>query len=47
MSNFAQDMAIKHAWGLTLDQWERATDKERRDMRDRVTQAPHFQGVSR
>jgi hypothetical protein len=47
VTNFAQDMQIKTAWGLTLDQWERATDKERRDMRDRVTQAPYFQEGAR
>jgi hypothetical protein len=43
MTNFAQDMQIKTAWGLTLTQWERATDKDRAYWREYVTNAPHFQ----
>jgi hypothetical protein len=43
VTNFAQDMQVKTAWGLTLDQWNQATDRDRAYWRDRVTQAPHFQ----
>ncbi|CAH0255834.1 hypothetical protein SRABI83_03241 [Arthrobacter sp. Bi83] len=42
MSNFAQDMAVKTAWGLSLTQWDRATETQRRHWRDMVTTAPHF-----
>jgi hypothetical protein len=47
MSNFAQDMVIKHAWGLTLDQWNRLSPRDRADLRDRITQAPNFQEGAR
>jgi hypothetical protein len=43
MSNFAQDMAVKTAWGLTLTQWNNASDRDRAYWRDMVTNAPHFQ----
>lgn len=39
MSNFAGDMAVKHAWGLTLTQWQAMTDAERRYCRENVAQA--------
>jgi hypothetical protein len=42
MSNFAQDMAVKTAWGLSLTEWNRLSEHERRDRRDRVTEADHF-----
>jgi hypothetical protein len=43
MSNFAQDMRVMHAHGLKLPEWNAKTDQERRDLRDTVTTAPHFQ----
>ena len=43
MTNFAQDMAVKHAWGLTLTQWDELSDDQRRYCRWNVTQAPNFQ----
>jgi hypothetical protein len=43
MSNFAQDMKVKAAYRLSLAEWNALTDKERRDKRDNVTTAPHFQ----
>jgi hypothetical protein len=43
MTNFAADMAVKTAHGLTLTQWNRLTEDQRRDLRDTVTQAEHFQ----
>jgi hypothetical protein len=43
MTNFAQDMQIKTAWGLTLQQWNNASDRDRAYWRDMVTNAPHFQ----
>jgi hypothetical protein len=43
MTNFAADMAVKAAHGLTLTQWNRLTEQERRHLRDTVTTAPHFQ----
>jgi hypothetical protein len=43
MTNFAQDMAVKQAWGLTLTQWNRASEKDRRYYRENVTDAEHFQ----
>jgi hypothetical protein len=43
MSNFSADMKVKAAHGLTLTQWNRLTEKQRRDLRDTVTTAPHFQ----
>lgn len=42
VSNFAQDMAVKQAWGLTLTEWNRLSEHDRRDRRDRVTEADHF-----
>lgn len=47
MSNFAQDMQVKQAWGKTLDEWNRATEKQRRHWRDNVTTAPNFQEGTR
>ena len=43
MTNFSADMAVKQAHGLSLTQWNRLSEKERRDLRDTVTTAPHFQ----
>lgn len=43
MSNFAADMAVKAAWGLTLTQWDRAPEKDRRYWRENLTTAPYFQ----
>ena len=43
MSGFAQDMAVKAAWGKTLTEWDRAPEWQRRDWRDRVTDAPNFE----
>jgi hypothetical protein len=43
MSNFAQDMRVMYAHGLKLPEWNAKTDKERRDLRDTVTQAERFQ----
>jgi hypothetical protein len=43
VSNFAGDMVVKHAHGLTLTQWNNLSDRERAVLRDTVTQAPHFQ----
>jgi hypothetical protein len=43
VSSFAQDMAVKTAWGLTLTQWDRAPETDRRYYREHVTDAPHFQ----
>jgi hypothetical protein len=34
---------VKSAPGLKLPEWNAKTDKERRDLRDTVTTAPHFQ----
>lgn len=42
MSAFSQDMKVKAAWGLTLLQWNLLSEAERRDRRDRVTEADHF-----
>jgi hypothetical protein len=43
MSNFAQDMAVKTAWGFTLPQWNRLPERDRAYYRDNVTTAPNFQ----
>lgn len=43
MSNFAQDMRVMKAHGLRLPEWNTLTDQERRDLRDTVTRAEHFQ----
>lgn len=42
MTNFAQDMAVKQAWGLTLHQWNQAPERDRRYWREQVTAAPNF-----
>lgn len=42
MSNFAQDMAVKTCWGLTLTQWDNAPERQRAYWRENVTEAPHF-----
>ena len=47
MSTFAQDMTVKAAWGLTLDQWNRASNKQRAYWWDNLTSAPHFEEVAR
>ena len=46
MSNFAQDMGVKHAWGLTLTQWNQLSESQRRYCRWNVTQAPNFQEIT-
>lgn len=43
MTNFAADMAVKKAHGLTLTEWNRLSEKERARLRDTVTTAPYFQ----
>jgi hypothetical protein len=43
MSNFAQDMAVKAAWGLSLPQWNQLRETDRAYYRQMVTTAPHFQ----
>jgi hypothetical protein len=43
MSNFSADMKVKAAHGLTLTQWNRLSEAERREKRDTVATAPHFQ----
>lgn len=40
------DIAIAHAWCLTLTQWQGMTDYERAEARRTVTTAPRFQGAS-
>lgn len=47
MSNFAQDMRVKDAFGLSLPQWNAKTDDERREMRENVTTAPYFNQENR
>lgn len=42
MTNFAQDMAVKQAWGLTLHQWNQARETDRRYWRENLTTAPNF-----
>jgi hypothetical protein len=43
VTNFAQDMAVKQAWGLTLTQWNRLPEQGRAYYRQMVTTAPNFQ----
>lgn len=42
VTNFAQDMAVKQAWGLTLHQWNQARETDRRYWREHLTTAPNF-----
>jgi hypothetical protein len=41
------DMAIKTVWGLTLTEWNRLTEAQRRYCREHVATAPNFQEGSR
>jgi hypothetical protein len=43
MTNFTADMAVKTAHGLSLTEWNRLSEAERREKRDTVTTAPYFQ----
>jgi hypothetical protein len=43
MSNFAQDMRVKTAWGFTLTHWNTLREHERAYYREYVTTAPNFQ----
>jgi hypothetical protein len=43
MNNFAADMEIKTAHGLTLTEWNALTDVQRAELRDTVTDAPYFE----
>lgn len=43
MSNFAQDMRIKTAWGMTLTQWNRLSTTDRKYYRENLTSAPYFE----
>ena len=43
MTPFAQDMAVKACWGLTLTEWNRASEKQRRYWRENVVDAPNFE----
>jgi hypothetical protein len=45
MSNFAQDMVVKTAWGYTLPQWERLSPKQQAYCRENVTTAPNFEVI--
>ena len=40
------DIAVAHAWCLTLTQWASLSDHERAEARRTVTTAPRFQGAS-
>jgi hypothetical protein len=37
------DFNMAYYWGLKLNEWQALTDRERRDLRDRVTQAPRWE----
>lgn len=47
MSAFTEDMAVKAAWGLDLNEWNQLTEDQRRYCRWNVAHAPHFQEVAR
>lgn len=48
MSNFAQDMRVKAAWGIkTLTEWNQAPEKQRAYWRDNLTNAPYFNQENR
>lgn len=43
MSNFSQDMRVKAAYRMSLTEWNRLTESERREKREHVTSAPYFE----
>ena len=43
MSNFAQDMKVKAAWGFTLTDWNRLNPNQLSYYRENVTTAPYFE----
>lgn len=47
MSAFTEDMAVKTAWGLRLDEWNRLSPLDRAYYREHVSEAPYLNQENR